>query len=383
LLSRPSPRYAAGLLVVVGAVLGVIFWGGFHTAMEYSNKLEFCISCHEMESTVFQEYKKSIHYMNPAGVRAVCADCHVPRGWLPKVIRKIYASNEVYHHIVGTIGTPEKFEEQRLKLAQNVWATMKATDSRECRNCHSFETMDFAHQKPEAAKQMQAAMTDGSTCIDCHKGIAHKLPDMTQGYKKLIADLLAASAKAADGADTLYTLATKPLFLDRAAASPDGTPDGKILPASEVKVVKRDGDWLQVRIEGWQQQDAERVMNALMGKRIVTAALTEDAVAKVEQIETVTDKETDLVWHRGALTAWISKDALTESRDKLWDYGSQMYSSSCSICHTLQPPGHYLANQWLGTLNAMKRFITLDDEQYRFLQKYLQFHAQDTGGEHG
>jgi cytochrome c-type protein NapC len=31
-------------------------------------------------------------------------------------------------------------------------------------------------QKQRARKQHQNAQTDGSTCIDCHKGIAHKKP---------------------------------------------------------------------------------------------------------------------------------------------------------------------------------------------------------------
>ena len=31
-------------------------------------------------------------------------------------------------------------------------------------------------------------------------------------------------------------------------------------------------------------------------------------------------------------------------------------------------------------MKAMERFITLNKEQYRFLQKYLQMHASDTGG---
>jgi trimethylamine-N-oxide reductase cytochrome c-type subunit TorC len=379
---RPSPRYALGLLVVVGGVLGILAWGGFHTAMEYTNKLEFCISCHEMRDTVYQEYKTSIHYSNPAGVRAVCADCHVPRGWLPKIVRKIYATNELYHHLVGTIDTPEKFEKHRLKLAQNVWATMKKTDSRECRNCHAFEAMDFEHQKPEAKAKMQQAWTDGGTCIDCHKGIAHKLPDMSQGYKQMLAEMMDAAHEDAAKAETLYTLTTKPLFLDRAAASPDGTPDGKLIAASEVKVLERDGDWLKVRIEGWQQQDAERVLNAMQGKRIMVAALTDTAVEKVKQLETMTDPDTELVWHRAELEAWIAADAVTADQKKMWDYGAEMYSSTCSVCHTLMPPGHFLANQWIGNLNAMKRFISIDDEQFRFLQKYVQMHAQDTGGHH-
>ena len=56
-----------GLLMFVA---GVIFWGGFNTALEATNTEEFCISCHEMRDNVYQEYKETIHYKNPAGVRA-------------------------------------------------------------------------------------------------------------------------------------------------------------------------------------------------------------------------------------------------------------------------------------------------------------------------
>lgn len=155
-------------------IIGVIFWGGFNTAMEATNTLEFCISCHEMEENVYQEYNKTIHYTNRAGVRATCSDCHVPRPWVHKVVRKIQASNEVLHKILGTIDTPEKFDNKRLQLAQNVWRTMKETDSRECRNCHDFATMNPEKQKGRARKQHINAMQVGNTCIDCHKGIAHK-----------------------------------------------------------------------------------------------------------------------------------------------------------------------------------------------------------------
>ena len=39
-------------------IVGVIFWGGFNTSMEVTNTMDFCISCHEMEENVYQEYKK-------------------------------------------------------------------------------------------------------------------------------------------------------------------------------------------------------------------------------------------------------------------------------------------------------------------------------------
>lgn len=160
-------------------LVGVIFWGGFNTAMEATNTMDFCISCHEMEENVYTEYKETIHYTNGSGVRATCSDCHVPDPWVHKVVRKIEASNEVFHKILGSVDTPEKFNAKRLYLAKRVWNTMKSTDSRECRNCHDFSSMNPEHQKPRARKQHMNAMESGNTCIDCHKGIAHHKPHPT------------------------------------------------------------------------------------------------------------------------------------------------------------------------------------------------------------
>jgi len=166
------------VVFVIGAACGILFWGGLHTVVEQTNSMAFCTSCHEMEQ-VYKEYKNSVHFKNAAGVRAICSDCHVPREWLPKMMRKIQATNELYHKLVGTIDTPEKFEANRLVMAERVWETMRATDSRECRNCHSFESMDFHKQERRAAEKMQKVVDKqtGETCIECHKGIAHKLPE--------------------------------------------------------------------------------------------------------------------------------------------------------------------------------------------------------------
>lgn len=176
MMRRPSVKYSILTLLVAGFFSGIIFWGGFNTGMEATNSLEFCISCHEMHDNVYQEYKKTIHYSNRTGVRAVCSDCHVPKDWTHKIVRKIQASKELYGKVMGTIDTKEKFEAKRLQLARNEWARMKAADSRECRNCHSFEGMDTTVQKQRARKQHENAVTDKQTCIDCHKGIAHQKP---------------------------------------------------------------------------------------------------------------------------------------------------------------------------------------------------------------
>lgn len=177
-LKKPTAKYSLGTLLVVGFVSGVIFWGGFNTAMEMTNTEEFCISCHEMRVNVYEEYKDTVHYSNRTGVRATCPDCHVPKEWAYKVIRKIKATNELYHKALGTIDTPEKFEKKRLQLARNVWKAMKETDSRECRNCHDYKSMDYVEQGRRAMQQHSKGLEKGKTCIDCHKGIAHSLPAM-------------------------------------------------------------------------------------------------------------------------------------------------------------------------------------------------------------
>ena len=177
---RTPSRLALGTLLLIGFVGGIVFWGGFNTGMEKANTEEFCISCHEMRNTVYQEYMDSVHYNNRSGVRATCPDCHVPHEFVPKMIRKLKASKELYGKIFGVIDTPQKFEAHRLTMAQNEWRRMKDNNSQECRNCHNFEDMDTTAQKSVAAKMHDQAVKDGQTCIDCHKGIAHKLPDMRE-----------------------------------------------------------------------------------------------------------------------------------------------------------------------------------------------------------
>ena len=175
-LRRPSGTITVLTLLVVGFASGVVFWGGFNTVIEATNTEQFCISCHEMRDNVYAEYKQTIHYSNRTGVRAVCSDCHVPKDWTHKMIRKVQASRELYGKVMGTIDTKEKFEAKRLELARHEWARMKAADSRECRNCHAFESMNTESQKPRAKKAHELGQRDKQTCIDCHKGIAHKKP---------------------------------------------------------------------------------------------------------------------------------------------------------------------------------------------------------------
>lgn len=174
--STGSSRVKTFLIVALIFVAGIGFAGAFNFGVHSSNELEFCTSCHSMQIPL-EEYKESMHFKNPAGVQATCSDCHVPQPFLHKMKAKILAAKDVYHEILGTIDTEEKYEQHRWGMANRVWAKMKASDSRECRSCHSFEQMDLTEQSRSARSRHGNAPDKGETCIDCHKGVAHEEPD--------------------------------------------------------------------------------------------------------------------------------------------------------------------------------------------------------------
>jgi cytochrome c-type protein NapC len=167
----------ASLIVLASLfVLGLVAAGLFNIGLSATNEMDFCTSCHSMKIN-FEEYKETVHYSNASGVRATCADCHVPKEFVPKMIAKVVAAKDVYHEIIGTIDTPEKYEAHRWDMASRVWAKMKATDSRECRSCHDYSQMNLEEQGRSARSRHARAQDEGKTCIDCHKGVAHTEPD--------------------------------------------------------------------------------------------------------------------------------------------------------------------------------------------------------------
>lgn len=176
LLRNPGATFSPLALLLVGVIGGMLLWGGFHAGIEITNSTAFCTTCHEMRNTVFAEYQQTIHYSNRTGVRVGCSDCHVPHAWGPMMVRKVGASKDIWGKLTGVIDTPAKFEANRMRLATAEWKRMEATDSRECRSCHSFDAMSAQIQKQSVYKKHIAAQQAGKTCIDCHKGIAHHLP---------------------------------------------------------------------------------------------------------------------------------------------------------------------------------------------------------------
>ena len=176
---RPRRWYLLGIPLggALAFLVGIAFTGGFLGTLKQAETTSFCTSCHEMQAP-FQELTQSVHYSNELGIRATCGDCHVPPTFWAGLWRHVEASTEVFGHLTGKLSTPEKYEKLRPELAQKIWTELKANDSAECRSCHTQTAMALAKQTPIAAKRHSSEYLAKThqTCIECHQGVAHKLP---------------------------------------------------------------------------------------------------------------------------------------------------------------------------------------------------------------
>ncbi|MCA8037229.1 c-type cytochrome [Burkholderia semiarida] len=182
---------------------------------------------------------------------------------------------------------------------------------------------------------------------------------------------------------TAYVVSTKRIYLDKPVNGAEPQEDGKLLPATQLGVIARDGDWLQVRVHGWQSQGTESVLYARRGQRIMEAVLSDRAVAHIVSRGSERDPDTGQSWKQGELTVWTRSDGLGTNLGQIWRYSDDLMAHTCTVCHARPDSGDFLANQWIGTLGAMRHFTSLDDDQYRLLLAWLQYHAKDAGAETG
>jgi mono/diheme cytochrome c family protein len=179
-------------------------------------------------------------------------------------------------------------------------------------------------------------------------------------------------------AGKLYVAHTKPFFVKQASIGTTADEDGFLLGAAELAVVSRDDGKIKVRLDGWQMTGADTVFYAEQGHRILQAVLSTAAIAEVSRQEPMVDPDTGQEWVQSSVEFWIDGEKMSSDLSALWDYSADMFNASCGTCHALPEKDHYLANQWIGNLNSMRRFTSLGDDQYRLLLAYLQNHAKDT-----
>ncbi len=377
IVSKPSVHLSFGFLTIGGFVAGIIFWGGFNTALEATNTEEFCIGCHEMADNVYVELQDTVHWKNNSGVRATCPDCHVPHNWTDKIARKMQASKEVYGAIFGNINTREKFLEKCGELAQHEWDRFTANNSLECKNCHNYNSMDFDSMSERAQVQMKMAAERDQSCIDCHKGIAHELPENMNSGEGTLAKLEEMATSGYKKGETYYSVRQLPMFTN-AELSEEA---GQLNAATAVKVLDIKGDAIQVEIDGWRKTKGfGRVLFEDFAMNINDGFLTKE-VAQNDSImqkgETKEDDLTGLPWQKVSITLWMRNGSLTDSRDTLWQFAKTTYDTACSVCHTQPAENHFDTNTWPGMFNGMLSFVNLDGDTQALVLKYLQKHSSD------
>lgn len=378
LFLRPSARIGLGVLVTGGFIAGVVAWAGFNKAMDATNQERFCISCHTMHDNLLPELQKTVHWNNRTGVRARCPDCHVPHAFTDKVARKMQASREVWGHLVGTIGTRDKFKEHRIVLAQREWARFAANGSKECRVCHDYKDMDFERMRPTSQVAMRNAASRNQSCVDCHKGIAHQLPDMKGAHNPAFDTLVSTAAgQRVETGTAYYTVVPQDLFADEALS----TRIGVLEVAAKVKVLETKGDAQQVELELWRKNKGYgRVWYGHFGLNI-TSAVLDKAIARDDKFVTVVESKEDpltgLEWQQVAAKAWIRKGSLIDSVEPIWTIARSSYSTSCSVCHRQPDEAHFDANTWPGLFGGMVGFTSMDGDTAKVVLKYLQTHSSD------
>lgn len=181
------------------------------------------------------------------------------------------------------------------------------------------------------------------------------------------------------GAATLYVVKTKPVFDDAAAVGQANQSHGKLLAATALRVRKHEGNAYEVELDGWQAPGVTSVVYAQNGKRIMSAVLDEAAVARIERGAPVADNDTGAKWAPVRIALWVDGHDLNTNVAHLWDYSSALLNNTCATCHSKPEPQQFTANQWIGTIGAMRRYTSLNEDQYRLLLGYVQNHAKDMG----
>lgn len=381
-----------GVALGGGLAAGLIAWGGFNVTTEVLTSNAFCTSCHEMARQK-TSYEASVHFRNVFGVRAQCSDCHVPKPFFRRVVHMTLAVRDVIGHFTGIIDTPKKFEAHRRVMAERVWNDMRASDSIGCRSCHAFEAMAFDQQPVEASTKMHQAMKEGKTCIDCHRGIVHPLPEGASPTEDRVPGIPGGTTPGAPGAapsgsglisslpptgeskpklaagDTDYAGTKAPLTTDA-----DGKAFGSVTPGTPLRIVGHTGDRAEVRIDGWSMTGAEQIVFAAKGQRIALAHLSATDVPNRK----VTERGKDIYgidWQHVVVTGWVPTGDLVGDVSVVWQVADALYKKRCTACHALHQPREFTANQWPHILKIMEKRAGFTPTQAALVTQFIQTHA--------
>ena len=171
----------AGMLAV-GALVGAASLMAAMQAVHYSSTDEFCTNaCHSMQWAT-DAYRRSEHYSNSLGLRAGCADCHVPyhtkhSGPLEYLERVAFKTKIGIRDMIaearGEIATRGQWEQERPRLSREVEQWFKDSRSITCQQCHDLKAFGGDYSKMTKMVHADLLLATTVNCIKCHKRAGH------------------------------------------------------------------------------------------------------------------------------------------------------------------------------------------------------------------
>ncbi len=163
------------IVFIVGGIAGIIFALSAEEMDRLTTTDEFCTSCHAMQIYIAnaETYKTSSHQMTASGVRAGCADCHIPTGLVVATYTHVVNGiSDIWGQIRHDYENPETWKAEKARLAYAVRDWFRNNDSITCRGCH--EEASIKPRRKRGQRQHTEARESGMTCIDCHYNLVHE-----------------------------------------------------------------------------------------------------------------------------------------------------------------------------------------------------------------
>ena len=336
-----------------------------------------------MHDNLLPELQKTVHWNNCTGVRARCPDCHVPHDftgtrWRARCRRAARCSASS-----SAPSTPAKVQ----STASAGAARVEALRGQRLEGMPCLPRLQ-GHELRQDASGIAGGDAQGAernqSCVDCHKGVAHQLPEM-KGAQNPAFDTLVSSA-----ADRAWTPARTTSWWCRRSSMPT--------KADETHRRGRGGH----PGEGARDQGDARASSSRCGARTratvasgtATSASTSPApcfdkgggagcTSFVKVLDTREDPMTGLEWQQVTATAWMRKGSVLDSVEPVWSIARASYSSSCSVCHR-QPGRSALRRQHLA--RPLRRHGRLHQHGRRHRPRGAQVpqtHSSDFSTSHG
>lgn len=183
-----ATRLAVIALLAAGALIGIAIAGATTWMVNASSSSNFCATeCHSMQWAA-ASWERSPHFRNEFGVRASCADCHIPFEDRPATpvqyvfgtlwTKGLAGTEDVVAKLRGVISDEAKWNAEKPRLEAKVKAWFQHTNSETCQGCHKLDAFEPTGPSAFMATAVHSGLiqADRVDCLQCHSGIAHVDP---------------------------------------------------------------------------------------------------------------------------------------------------------------------------------------------------------------